>query len=188
MDILVARHGETALNREGRCVGWFNDGLTDIGRTQAQELAAHIPEGVNVIFTSPLSRALETAHIVADRLNVPRDRIRGDGKLMERNFGTLQRHTWEEIAAKAGQDLKPADRALQYDYTRFGGESVDRVRSRVYEILPEIRREEGKKVLVVAHGGIIRILKAQFPFKVIWGTDEVNGAPMQPCTLYQFSI
>lgn len=186
MDILVARHGETSLNRDGRCVGWFNDGLTDMGRLQAKELAANIPEGLNMIFTSPLGRALETAHIIADHFHITRERVRGDGKLMERNFGKLQKHTWEEIAEIAGEDLKPADRALRYDYTRFGGESVERVRTRIQEMLPDIRREEGRKVLVVTHGGIIRILKDQFPFKVLWGED-VNGE-MKPATLYQFTI
>lgn len=188
MDILVVRHGETSLSRNGRCVGWFNDGLTEEGCLQAKTLAANIPEGLNVIFTSPLGRALETAYIIADHFQIPRERVRVEGKLLERNFGRLQKHTWEEIAKMVGEDLKPADRALQYDYTRFGGESVERVRARVQEILPEIRREEGRRVLVVTHDGIIQILKSLFPFKVLWGIDEENGEPKNPCTLYRFTI
>ncbi|MFH0806195.1 MAG: histidine phosphatase family protein [Candidatus Brennerbacteria bacterium] len=187
MDILVARHGESVMNTDGRCAGWFNDELTETGRAQAKKLATHIPEGLTVIFSSPLSRALETARIIADHHKVPKERIRGDGKLMERNFGVkFQKHTWEEFAAIAGHDLKPADRALRYDYTRFGGESVDRVKARVQEILPEIRREEGKKVLVVTHGGIIRILKSMFPYEVAHGVDEEGE--MKPATLYRFTI
>lgn len=188
MDILVARHGETALNREGRCVGWFDDGLTEAGRAQAMELATHVPIGLNVIATSPLQRARETAYIIANHFKIPKERIREDGRLMERNFGRLQKKTWEEIATFAGQDLKPADRALTYDYTRFGGETVERVRARISELIPELRHEEGKWILVVTHGGIIRILKKQFPFKVLWGVDEAEGKPMRPCTLYQFTI
>ncbi|MDP3974676.1 MAG: histidine phosphatase family protein [Candidatus Jorgensenbacteria bacterium] len=188
MELYVLRHGETDLTKEKRCAGWSDIALNEAGRIQAKEIAAHIPLPLVAIFSSTLPRAMETASIIATERHFPLDRISPDKNLMERNFGKLTKMTWDEIAAFVGNDLKPADRNLSYDYITHGGETAVGVEKRVKEFLdlPELKREGNK--LVVTHGGIIRILKLRFPFKVLWGADEANGEPMKPCTLYQFTV
>ena len=64
--ILLARHGETEWNREGRFQGHADPPLNATGRAQAAELAAGL-KGVELaaVYSSPLRRALETAELVA---------------------------------------------------------------------------------------------------------------------------
>ena len=63
--------------------------------------------------------------------------------------------SWDEI----GLDLKALDLAQKYDYHPFGGESMEDVKKRFFACIDEIRQnEKGEKILVVVHGGIIRLL------------------------------
>jgi broad specificity phosphatase PhoE len=163
--------------------------LNEVGRAQAKEVAAHIPQPIAAIFSSTLPRAVETASIIATECHFPPDRIDHDRNLMERNIGwKLMKKTWSEIATYAGDDLKPADRNLTYNYVAHGGETAKIVRERLVEflMLPKLKRE-GTKV-VVTHPGIVRTLKNlhPFPFTVMHGSD--NGGEIGPATLYQFTI
>lgn len=188
MELYILRHGETDLTKETRCAGWSDIGLNETGRAQAKEVAAHVPLPIAAIFSSTLPRAWETASIIATECHFSLDRIIPDKNLMERNFGRLTKMTWSEIAKYVGDDLKPADRNLTYNYVAFGGETSGLVEARIKEFLatPQLKREGTK--LIVTHGGIIRMLKKlfPFPFSVVYGSD--NGDEMNPATLYQFTV
>src|SRR6187402_1313873 len=99
MTIFLARHGETEWNRIGRWQGRTDIPLSEVGRAQARTLAGRLSDrGVSEIFSSDLSRARETAEIVASTLGVARVSL--DPRLRERGFGCFEGLTREECAER----------------------------------------------------------------------------------------
>jgi len=153
--LLLVRHGETDWNREGRWQGHSDTHLNDAGREQARRVAREL-HGVDVLYSSDLARARETAEIVAGALGLP---VRPDARLRERSFGAWEGLTTPEIEAGFGDahgrwltgDGAGADDAEPFD--AFGA----RVTSFLSEVL---ERHPGETVLVVAHGGSIRVIHA----------------------------
>jgi broad specificity phosphatase PhoE len=153
--LLLVRHGETDWNREGRWQGHSDTHLNEIGRAQAERVAGEL-DGVDVVYSSDLARARETAEIIARRLDLP---VRLDPRLRERSFGA-----WEGLtAAEIEGDFRDAH--LRW---RAGGgpgaddaEPFDAFGQRVREALRDILgRHPDETVLVVAHGGSIRVIHA----------------------------
>jgi broad specificity phosphatase PhoE len=153
--LLLVRHGETDWNRDGRWQGQSDTPLNDLGRRQARELAEQL-DGVDVVYSSDLARARETAEILAER---PGLEIRLDPRLRERGFGAWEGLTSAEIESdfteahsrwKAGEG-SGADDAEPFE--AFG----QRVGSFLQEVL---HRHPGETVLVVGHGGSIRVIHA----------------------------
>jgi len=147
--LYITRHGETLRNAEQRILGRTDDPLSEKGRQQAKELAGKMKNiDVDVIFSSPLSRAKETAETIANMKDMP---IMIDQRLIETDFGDFEggpRYSEEYQAAKR-------DHFKRYP----NGESYFDIAYRVYDFLFMLKREYAdKRVLVVAHGGICRII------------------------------
>lgn len=88
--IYVFRHGQTDYNVARRVMGQMDIPLNDVGRVQAAELANKLATvAIGAIYSSPLTRAMETARAVADKIGAP---VIADARLMERNNGKLQGH------------------------------------------------------------------------------------------------
>src|SRR5215210_7274423 len=77
----IARHGETAWNKDHKIQGHRDIDLTEKGRQQAEELSKKLPDYFEACFSSDLSRANETARIVAKNSFVVQD-----SRLRERDF------------------------------------------------------------------------------------------------------
>lgn len=140
--LLLVRHGETDWNSEGRLQGHTDTSLNDYGRRQAAALADELAgDGIDVVYSSDLSRARETAEIVAKRLGLP---VVLEPGLREKNWGS-----WE--------GLTPMER----DAVEYVGESTEDHRDRTLRTLREIaERHPGRRVLVVTHGGSMRRVQA----------------------------
>jgi broad specificity phosphatase PhoE len=153
--LLLARHGETDWNRDGRWQGHSDTQLNERGREQARELADAI-ESVDVVYSSDLARALETAEIVAARLG---REVRPDRRLRERGFGAWEGLTSLEIEARFAE-AHSRWRAGE----GFGAEDAepfDSFAARIHAFLEEVLRlHPDEDVLVVAHGGSIRVIHA----------------------------
>jgi probable phosphoglycerate mutase len=175
MELIIMRHGETELNKDGRFQGCREPDLpvTPEGRTIVAANALRLPEHIMRIYVSPSRRTRETAEIVNTRFHLP---LEERTELRERDFGSLT-GTYKKDTDSA---LIQADDELRYDYRPFGGESVDDVRTRVQHFLEEIRARGEKRVLAVTHRGIIRILYSLFPDRV---QDEIA-----PASLHFFEI
>ena len=88
--IYIFRHGQTDYNVARRVMGQLDIPLNDVGRVQATELANKLATfAISAIYSSPLTRAIETARAVADKIGV---HVITDARLMERNNGKLQGH------------------------------------------------------------------------------------------------
>ena len=96
--IFVARHGETEWNRIGRWQGVTDVPLSDVGRAQARELGRRLAgRGIGRLYTSHLSRARETAEIVAVSLELAVPAL--DPRLRERGYGRFEGLTGDECGA-----------------------------------------------------------------------------------------
>ncbi len=141
-DLVLVRHGETDWNRAGRVQGRTDIPLNETGREQARATAERLTgTAFDAVAASPLSRAAETARIIADGLGL------GDvelvDELVERNYGDAEGMTDTELDARFGGNLG-AQESRQ--------ETVDRVKPALLELA---RRHPGQRVLVVSHGGVI---------------------------------
>jgi probable phosphoglycerate mutase len=157
MRIIAIRHGETSLNGENRLTGWQDDDLTAKGWDEARAVANSLDVDFELIVSSTLLRAVSTARTIAAKHPC---RIVSDPNLRERNFGSLNGKSWEEIEAETGKDLRHLDVDLMaYDYRPYGGESVEGVTARVKEFLRSAcQLAEGRDFVAVTHGGVIKLL------------------------------
>ncbi|MBH0115958.1 histidine phosphatase family protein [Salinibacterium sp. NG253] len=180
----LIRHGQTDWNAAGRMQGSSDIPLNDTGREQARE-AVEVLRGSewDVIVSSPLQRARETAQIIADGLGL--ELGRSYDLLIERNYGEGEGLTKAEI-----------DERWPNNPVYPGLESLHSVVERGIAALHEVSADyPGKKVIVVCHGTIIRYTLSELAgrdFDQIvngsvstieklhtgWCVHTVNGAPL----------
>ncbi len=144
MTFAFIRHGQTDWNRDLRLQGSSDIPLNDTGREQARE-AVGVLAGTrwDAVVSSPLSRARETAEIIADGLGIALGPSYGE--LVERHYGDGEGATAEDIEA----------RWPDHDYP--GLESLDSVVARGIAALDRIADDYGDaNVVIVCHGTIIR--------------------------------
>ncbi len=159
MKIFVIRHGETDSNQNGFVMGnRVDESLNETGIKQAETIVTDlVGEKFDVIFSSTLKRALETAQIINKQLNL---QVVVDKRIVERDFGSLTGKSWNQIEKEFRSTAHTEDRAQKYDYTSFGGETAEDVKQRLLSFLDLVKKEYGsKKVLIIAHGGIMKMLQ-----------------------------
>lgn len=163
MKIYLVRHGETESNKNHKHLGRTDEPLNEAGLQQANTVAEELADkDFNVIFCSPLKRAVETAKIIASKINTP---VVEKDELMERDYGSLSGSSYETFAATMikGRSLKDIDSAQEYDYRPYGGESVSDVKQRFMHFISEVKEKySDKMILVVAHGGILKLAHKLF--------------------------
>lgn len=152
----LLRHGQTDWNIDFRLQGITDIPLNQTGINQARIAAAAIKIGDwNFVASSPLSRALDTAKIVAEAIAVPEVTV--EQLLIERSFGDAEGLTHAEWKLQFPDGMPP------------GGESLDELRFRANELLNRmVHTYRGTKVLAVSHGAMIRkivriVSKGQLP-------------------------
>lgn len=150
---VLLRHGQTAWNLEQKNQGKEDVPLDDVGRRQGEQaLAALSDSAFDVIWSSPLRRAAETAEKIAATLGSV---IRVDARLVERSYGEWEGRTAEEIGAPYEEYRR--DRVL---YRPPGGETGIEVFSRCVSFLYDALAEGLRSHLIVSHGGTIAFLTA----------------------------
>lgn len=155
--ILLARHGETDDNREPlRFQGFRDTPLNETGRRQAAELAGRVADDEIVsLWSSDLSRASETAHIVGARIGLE---ARLDPRLREASRGDWEGHLFRDIARDDPERFAAWMRAGA-SFRFPGGESLQDQLDRVSAALLDIHRVASHlPALVVCHGGSIRVM------------------------------
>jgi len=149
--ILLARHGQTAWNALGKLQGHTDIELDATGREQARALAVSLRDaGVTRVRSSDLSRARETADIVAAELALAPPDI--DAELRERKFGILEGLTREECAANHPEAWR--DWVAQTSHPPGGEPRADAV-ARIQRAL--LRVPPDGHTLVISHGGVMRL-------------------------------
>lgn len=157
--LILIRHGETEWNKNLRFQGHRDIPLSEEGREQARKIARRLStEKVDAAYASDLSRALETAEIIAEYHNLE---VKVIPDLKEMNFGQWEGLTHGEIDSQFPESMAtwlkdPLKSKIP------GGESMNDVALRCQTGMSGILADNPyKNALVVAHGGIIRIIIAQ---------------------------
>jgi probable phosphoglycerate mutase len=145
----LVRHGETEWSRDGRHTGRTDLPLTELGREQARAVAEHLAgRGFALVLTSPLQRAVQTAHLAGLTGAQPRD------DLMEVDYGEYEGLTTAQV-----REHRPGW-TLWRDGCP-GGETVDAAGRRADRVIAEALHAGGD-VALVAHGHLLRILAARW--------------------------
>ncbi len=186
--IVLLRHGESIWNKENLFTGWTDVDLSQKGIEEAEEAGVALKQQgytFDLVFASVLKRAIRTAWIVLDEMDLMWIPIEHDWRLNERHYGALQGLNKAQTAAKYGEqqvklwrrsyDIRPP--ALEETDPRYPGkdpryknlskeqiplteclkDTVERFLPCWHELIaPSIR--SGKQVLIAAHGNSLRAL------------------------------
>lgn len=180
-DFYFARHGETDWNREQRYQGSKDIPLNRTGQLQADANGVLLREllereGVDPAglrwYASPLSRAAETMDRMRAAFDVTLPPVIHDKRLIEISFGELEGRLHAELSDDLAQ--APGQRDASYWHFRpQGGENYEDVAVRLRDFARELTRH----TVVVAHGGVLRVLR-----HLVEGTDRaevLNWPPPQ---------
>jgi broad specificity phosphatase PhoE len=154
MKIYLIRHGQTDWNIQGRIQGSHDIPLNETGRSQAELLAKGMDSRpVTRIFSSTLTRAMETAERISSRQKVE---IYSMPQLIEVEFGKWEGMTWDEIMEAYPKEYKLWTLSPN-EASPPGGETQDQVISRCVLAVGEILRITGGRedVAIVSHGATI---------------------------------
>lgn len=154
--LLLVRHGATTATAEGRFSGASGVELSDQGRWQAARLGERLAaQDISAIYSSPLSRALDTARIIAAHCQV--EPITREA-LREIGHGRWDGLTREEVEARFGGEYASWD-ADPFTFAPSGGESGVAVLARALPVIRDIvTAHAGRQVVVVSHKATLRLL------------------------------
>ena len=152
----LIRHSETEWNRKKILQGQLDSPLTDFGvqRVGAWGLLL-APLGWDLMVSSDLGRAAATARLVNQSLNIPQEQ---DPRLREQDWGEWTGMAWEDLKAGHRDELVRMDMA-GWDGGPPGGETRRQVLARAQAAIEDLAQTRpGKKILLVAHEGVIKYL------------------------------
>jgi broad specificity phosphatase PhoE len=141
VDIVYETHSTSEDNEQGIATGWLDGRLSAHGRRQAEELGQRRRrDGIVVVFTSDLGRAVETANIAFAGTDMP---VLTDARLRECNYGELNGMPVIRLEA---------ERTRHLDAPYPSGESYRQVVGRVASFLADLARDwDGARVLFIGH-------------------------------------
>jgi broad specificity phosphatase PhoE len=158
MTLLLVRHCQTDWNREpARCQGWAEVELNEIGRAQARDLGRALAgRGVELVVSSHLVRARETAELIHAELGGELPFI-VDPRLAETHRGEWETRRFSSIMREE-PDVWRHYREHPETFRFPGGESLEIQQRRVLACLRDCALD-GRKALLVTHGGSIRLTR-----------------------------
>jgi broad specificity phosphatase PhoE len=184
--LLLVRHGETTWNQENRWQGQADVPLSETGRAQARCLAQRLlAEGrqIQAMYTSDLSRAAQTAEILAAALGM---RPAPELAWREMDIGVwsglttaevIARHAVEWERLRAGEDLP-----------RGGGETFAQFQARLVRgAWRLLEKHAGEDVAIVTHGGAVRAFLLscrKLPMSQFREIDKIGNTGLSEVTIF----
>jgi alpha-ribazole phosphatase len=153
--IILLRHGESLLNKENVYFGFTDSPLTKNGKEEILKKIKNIPS-YDLIYSSSLSRALESAQII----NFKNLHIKTDERLKELNFGIFENKSYKEIK-ESHKDECDKWTSENISYTFPEGESIHNLSERVISFIEEIKNLN-KSILIVTHYGVINSILCHY--------------------------
>ena len=177
MTIYLLRHGQSEGNLASLFSGATDHPLTELGRQQARD-AGNRFQGARFshLFTSRLSRAIETADIFLVSSGVLVGKREARAELNERHFGIME-----------GKDQPQGDWVIgdvpwrvcnDVDFAPEGGESMRDTHRRAIAFMDNVAAELDSDVLIVAHGNVLRSMTLH---ALGWPVDMLPEMPSRNC-------
>lgn len=152
--VYLVRHGQTASSARSAYSGRCDIALTELGRRQARDAAAQLAgEGIDAVYSSPLSRARDTAQAIAEATSAP---MTVDERLTEVDYHAFEGLDREQARARFGQafeDWRADPFGSPVDGMEPLGDALVRARAATADALRAARRP-----VIVGHQGILRIV------------------------------
>jgi broad specificity phosphatase PhoE len=174
--LLLVRHGATAATEEDRFSGSTGAELSEQGRWQAAQLGERLSQqNITAIYSSPLSRALDTARIIGGHCRV--EPVTRDG-LREISHGRWEGMKREDVEREFAAEYA-AWEADPFTFAPAGGESGVAVLARALPVMRDIvTAHVGRQVLVVSHKATLRLVLSSFlAFDPRGYRDRLDQAP-----------
>ncbi len=167
MQLILIRHAQSKGNKANIVQGQTDEGLSNLGKEQAQELSEYFEPGdITAIYSSDLGRTIETATPTAKKLNLA---IKTDADLREAHFGIWEGLTYNEVKEKYSKEYTEWHK--DYYIRPHWFESFESHQKRIKRAIEKVLFENdyGSKVAIFTHGGSI---KTQFGhFKNLSGKE-----------------
>ena len=156
----IVRHGQTNWNILGKTQGHGNSDLTEQGVNQAKELADNIIKyPIDFIYSSDLGRAVQTAEILGEKLNL---KVEKTEALREMGFGVWEGRLIEEIK-KDYADIYTTWRNEPHLVNIPKGETLHIIKERVDEFIKELNEKyDNKHIMLVTHSVTVRVMLLSF--------------------------
>lgn len=152
--ILLIRHGETLWNAAGKFQGCTDIELSDRGIKQAESLKERLNGSFDAVYASPLKRAYKTAQILAEGTS---KKVIIEPDIKEINFGNWEGLNIKEIENEYKEDFNIWRTDKKEARFGSGDMSIKNASLRAGACIRKLAKEnEGKTIVVVAHGGIIK--------------------------------
>jgi broad specificity phosphatase PhoE len=184
--ILTVRHGLTEGNA-GQRISRQAEGLSEEGRAQAQEAVQALREvPYDVVISSPLARAVETARIAT---GLPPERILIEPLCTERSFGLIEGLSQAEVHVRFPEVRYRPVEGINYSLNPPQGERIEDLHERAHRFVEELlERYAGRRVLVFSHGNFLQqvhaVLRGLGPFEALaCPPDE-----MRNCAFNEFVV
>ncbi len=173
----MVRHGETDWNKEGRYQGELDIPLNDKGKRQAEMLAKALSSyEIDVIYSSPLRRALETAKIIDLEHRAP---IFVKDELKEISHGKWEGLLLSEVKERYAE-LYDAWKREPEKVIMPDGESLEMVYRRVAPFLEELKkRYRSETILIAGHDGVNKVIFCvllELPLSYFWRFKQDNAS------------
>ncbi len=168
LKIYLARHGQDQDNANGVLNGQRDEPLTNIGISQAKQLAQKIKDAdlrFDSIYSSPLQRAFKTAEVISDAQNLSKPIKLGS--LIERDFGIMTGQRISEIEKLCAPDILKTN-TITYFLSPKNAETFPRLVARAEKLLNFIKEKHPDgSVLLVTHGDFGKMIYAAY-YKLDW--------------------
>lgn len=158
--LIIVRHAEAEGNYNRLFHGWYDSKLTEKGHKQAKRVAERLADiPIDVLYSSSLTRTLQTAQYIADKKQLPI--IRTD-KMKEINGGDWENKTWEEIPKIYPKENYTWENE-PHTHQMPNGECMTEFYERILEEVKSIiNKNSGKNICIVTHGTAIRAILCRF--------------------------
>ena len=184
--LYLIRHGQSAGNAEGRFGGHGPTPLSELGQQQAEKTARVLAkEGISAIYSSDLTRAVQTAEPLARLLNLP---IHTSPAFRERNVGVLEGLTFDESKQKFPQDYYALiNRNIHHVITE--GESYRHLLRRITSELRNILRNHNReRIAIFSHTGAICFVTLHLLGAIHRGTKTTPWLITSNCGINRFEF
>jgi uncharacterized phosphatase len=151
--LYLLRHGQSEANAHQIVAGSHESPLSELGRAQAAYAGDTAKRyfKFDLIVSSPMTRALETAQIIAEHIGYAKDNIVVIDDLRERNLGNVEGQDYSEVPHHNG-NYEDAENVP-------GVEPIADLYARMENVLKTLQARPEQNILIVAHNGCGRMLK-----------------------------